>query len=564
MRDPNSKEYLQKQFLAMKLERETFDAHYKELARYINPRRGRFLTTDRNKGEPRHQEIINSHASQAHKVCTNGLLSGIMSPARPWFDLVVDDPDLIEFQPVKVYLEEVGKQINRVFNASNLYNMAPTMLGEMVLFGTGAMSHEDDFENVARFYAHTVGSYIIAQDENYRVNVFGREFEMTVMQMVKKFGLDNVSINVRRAYDQGDYHAWYPVWHLIEPNPEADARKPLAKYKAFRSCYFEPDRVQANDIGKFLRKSGYDEFPVYVPRWAVTAEDIYGTDCPGMTSLGDVKMLQIQEREMAKAIARQNTPPLHGPATLANKEIDLLPGGGTFYDAEGTSRLMPVYQPNADLNSMMADLQRTAARIDRAMFVDLFLAITSMEGIQPRNQLELTQRNQERLLQLGPVLERTHNEFLTPLVNRTFNQLVRASTDANGNWLETAVLPPPPPELQGREVEPRYISSIAIAQRAAGVGPIEQTVALVGGLMQAGILRDSFKIDGDQVVDEYAMRVGAPPKIIVPDETVGEQRQAAQQQANMAQMAEVAATGAKAGKDLMQAQAAAQGQGARR
>lgn len=553
--DKNSSSYLFSKIEEMRRERTSFIDHWKELSRYISPRRGRFLTTDRNNGDKVMQEILNSAGGQAHKVCSNGMVSGIMSPSRPWFDLGLEDDDLMEYQPVKVWLARTTAQVNQVFTQSNFYNMVPVMFGELTQFGTGCMLHENDFENVARFYTQTVGSYMLAQDEDYRVNQFAREFEMTVLQMIGKFGLKNVSPQVRRLYDTGNYQQWVPVYHLIEPNPDKNPAKAGAQFKDFRSCYFEKGVVNTKREAQFLRRSGYKRFPVYAPRWAVTGEDIYGTDCPGMTALGDIKMLQVQEREMAKAIAKQNTPPLQGPSSLANKQIDNLPGGATLFDADANNTLKAIYEVRPQVQAMAADIQRTERRIGQAFFTDLFLAISSMEGIQPRNQLELNQRNQERLLQLGPVLERLQGDFMTPTVDRVFDQLVEASTDANGRWLERSVLPEPPPELQGKQVRPRYISSIAIAQRAAGSGPLERLLTFAGGLLQAGIVRDLNKIDGDQAIDEYAQQVGAPPKVVVPDDQVAEARKVAQQQQNLAQSAEVAATGAKAFKDMAQGQA---------
>ena len=562
--DTSSLKYYKGRFEALKQERTTFDEHWKELSRYMAPRRGRFITSDRNKGERVWKEIVNSAGAQAYKVFRNGMLSGVMSPTRQWFELGVDDPRLMESQAVKVWLQEVTAQITRVFNQSNLYNMAPVFLGELGLYGTSAMSHEDDFDTVARFYTHTAGSYIIAQNDKYQVDTFGRHFEMTTIQLIKKFGIENVSQPIRRAYDSGTYEAWWPIYHLIEPNPDYDPTRKTNGFKKFRSCYFEPGANIGSSSDKFLSKSGFSRFPVYVGRWETTAEDIYGTDCPGMLSLGDVKMLQQQEKELARSIRLQNLPAFRGPASLAAKDIDLQSGNVTLYDTDtGQNQLQPVYQPNADVNSMALDIRRTEGRIAQAWYNDLFLAITQMEGVQPRNQLELSQRNQERLLQLGPVLERLHNEFLTPMVDRTFDRLVEISTDQNGNWLDRSVIPKPPPELEGRDIAPKYISSIAIAQRAAGTGPIEQGLAFVAGLIGSG-LSDGLKIDGDQAIDEHLSRIGTPARIVRPDEEVAKMREERQQMAQAAQMAEVAATGAKAGKDLMQAQAAGQPQGGRR
>jgi hypothetical protein len=533
---------LNRRFEELKRERSSFTDHWKELSDFVQPRRGRFYLTDRNKGTKAYQKIINSAASYALKVARAGLLSGVMSPATQWFALTVDDPDLLEYQPVKTYLYEVEGQLNRVFNSSNLYNMAPVMLGELAQFATGCMYQEDDFDTVSRFYAHTIGSYAIGQNARFQVDTIFREWQMTVLQMVKEFGKDNCSKAVRDAYDNGHYDLWFDVCHCVMPNDDyKPARITLAKNKRFASIYWQPDNPEPN---QYLRKSGYNRFPYYVPRWDLTGEDIYGTDCPGMTALGDIKGLQIGEKRLAQGIDKQLNPPLKGPASLRNQPISQLPGGFTLYDTDGGGEgLSPVYEVKPDLTGMANNIQRIENRINRAYYVDLFLAISNMDGVQPRNQLELTQRNQERLLQLGPVLTQLFGEFLNPLIDNTFARLVEVDQLAGGG----KVLPVPPKELQGREIKPEYISTLAVAQRAAGLGNIERLANFQGGLMAAG-MSDGRKFDSDEAVDRYAEQLRVPPSIVRPDDVVQSERQQAQEMQAQQMAIEQAKTGADAAK----------------
>jgi len=538
MADETKRDKYQRQVSAMREERQSFISHYQELAQFIQPRRGRFLITDRNKGDRRYNNIINSRATQAHRVARSGMLAGIMSPARPWVRFSTFDADLMEFGPVKNWLYKAETIQREIFNQSNLYNMAPVMLGELLLFGTGAMSHVDDFDDVARFYTHTAGSYMIAQDNNYRVRTFAHEFEMTVKQMVDEFGKDKCSQFVRDQYDKSNYNAWYPVTQFIQANDDYRESSKLSKYKAFSSCYYEPGN---NDKDQFLREKGFEEFPVYCPRWDVTGEDIYGTDCPAMTSLGDIKSLQVEEKRKAQAIDKMVNPPLHGPASAKN--VSALPGGYTGFDGDPSSQgIRPIYMVSPQVQELMADIQATERRIETSFFVDLFLAISTMEGIQPRNQFDLMQRNEERLLQLGPVLERMHGEFLAPLVDRTFNQMVRAN-----------LLPPAPPELEGKELKVNFISTLAMAQRAVAVGGIDRLAAFVGGLAKAGFAQTLDKFDADQAVDEYANAIGVPPTIVVPDDAVAQIRADRAQQQQQEQAMQMAQQGANTAKMLSDA-----------
>ena len=525
--DLNSRKYFDQRLGSMRAERQSFIAHYRDLSEFVSPRRGRFFLSDRNKGDKRHHLIINSHATQAHRIARAGIFAGTMSPTRPWFSLVTPDPDLMEFQPVRIWLAQQERLIRAIFNSSNLYSMAPVLLGEILLFGTGCMTHVDDFHDVSRFYTHTAGSYMIAQDERFVVNTLVREFQRSTEQMVKQFGLNKVSRKVKDAYDKGNYDSWHDIVHFIEPNPEEDEQLLESRGMPFRSVYYEPsERDKDKDL---LGVGGFQEFPAYCPRWDLTGEDIYGTDCPGMTSLGDVKGLQIEEKRKAQGIDKMVNPPLRGPASLRNVPISSLPGGATLYDTPNAQNLLsPIYQVNPQLNELMADIDKTERRISTAYFTDLFNAITNMEGIQPRNQQEILQRNEERLLQLGPVLERVHGEFLAKLIDRTFNQAVRAE-----------LVSPAPTELQGQELDIRFISSLAMAQRAVAIGGIERLATFVSGLAGGGFEAALDKFDADQAIDEFANAIGVPPKIVVPDDQVEEIRaqKAQQQQAMMAQQA---------------------------
>ena len=321
---------------------------------------------------------------------------------------------------------------------------------------------------------------------------------------------------------------------FIHPNPSPLLNSSLSKDKPFRSVYYEPGNRGQNI---FLSKRGYDEFPVYAPRWETTGNDVYGTSCPGMAALGDIRQLQLSERRKAQGLEKMLTPPLHGPPSLKNKRVGNLAGNVTTYDPGGDSKgLRPIYEINLPLGEVTLDIREVEKRINEAFFVDLFKAISTMEGIQPKNQLELFQRNQERLQELGPVLERQYGDFLAPMLSRTFNQVMRAG-----------LLPPPPPELEDKLLEIRYVSMLALAQQSAITGNIDRLIAFVGNLTAAGFKEAGIKLDSQQAVDEYAQLVGSPPNLVRDDDTVArieadQARQAQQAQAleRVSQLADVA------------------------
>lgn len=530
-------EFYNKLLSSMRSERESFITHYKELQEFGGPRRGRFFKQDRNKGTKRHQSIINSVGIRALRTAVAGLQNGTMSPSRPWFSFETFDASFMERADVREWLYSIEMIIRTILNSSNFYNMAPVFLKELILFGTGCMTHVDDFENIARFYTHTVGSYYVGQNDKLEVDTLVREYEWPAIQLIEKFKLDKVSSGVKNAYDKGNYYSWYPVVQFIHPNKDFPNKSVLGEDKAFSSVYYQPDNTGV-DRDKFLSKGGFDDFPGYVARWDITEGDIYGVDCPGMTALGDIKQLQDEEKRKAQAIQKMVNPPLSGPPSIRGSAVSSLPGGLVVYEGDSSKQeLKPIYQVDPRLQELRMDMDAVERRINSAFFVDLFLAISQIEGIQPRNQLDLAQRNEERLVQLGPVLERIHGEFLTKMVDRVYKQAVKAD-----------ILPPAPEAIQKAPLRIRFISTLAMAQKAVVTSDIERVFLFGGELVKAGWSNAVDKLDADQAIDEYSRAIGVPPKVVVSDEKVAmtrQQRAQEQQQQQAIDSAKVAADAAK-------------------
>lgn len=539
-------------------ERSSFLSHWRDLGDYILPRRPRFNVSETNKGERKNQKIIDSTASLASRTLRSGMMSGVTSPARPWFRLAVPDPQFMESGPVKDWLNIVGERMSAVYLKSNLYNCLPTLYGDIGTFGTGAMMIEEDFENVVHFYSFPIGSYCVATNDKGKVDVFTRDFRLTVRQIIKRFGergpngelmWDNFSTQIKSLYDQGALESWVDICHVIEPNPEHDDKKLQSKFKKYRSCYYEKGSGTGNrayaaaqgDEDKSLREMGYEFFPVFVPRWETTGEDSYGTECPGMLALGDIRALQTMQKRKAQAIEKMVNPPMVGPTSMKNSRASLLPGDLTYADVrEGQQGFRPIHEVRPDIQALVMDIQEYQDRIRRAYYEDLFLMLANSDRRQITAR-EIDERHQEKLLALGPVLEQLNQDVLDPLIDATYIIMERQG-----------LIPEPPEELGGMTLRTEYISIMAQAQKLAGIAGIERFAGFANGLIQVNpAVMD--KIDFDQMIDIYSDRLSLQPGIVRPDDKVAAIRQS---QAEAQQQAQVAATvqqGASAMKDLSQA-----------
>ena len=483
-----------------------------------------------------------------------GMMSGVTSPARPWFRLASQDPDLNEFGKVKAWNSLVADRMSAVFLKSNLYQMLPYR--ELGGFGTAPMSVEEDINSVIHCAAYPIGSYYVAKDERGMINVFYREWQMSIRNVVAKFGRkdgdgnwdwSNFSKLIRDQYERGMYETYIIIAHVISPNEDYKEGSPFSQHKKFSSCYYERgfsgstgnrNYMNGPDDNKYLRESGFDYFPVLCPRWWVTGEDVYATDCPGMTALGDVKQLQHSEKKFGKALDRMVDPTMVMPTDMANQQKNMLPGGIIFADErEGSKGIRSAYDVNLRIDHLDAKMSKIEYRISRAFYEDLFLMLANTDRRQITAR-EIDERHEEKLLALGPVLERLNQDLLNPLIDITFDSM-----------LKQGLIPPPPEELQGQQLKVEYISIMNQAQKMIGVSVQERFLNTVIAI--APVQPQVWdKVDIDQYIDVYGENLSVSPGVIRSDEAVAEIRAQMAEQQRAQAMAEAAPQMAGAAKTL--------------
>ncbi|VDO06492.1 unnamed protein product [Brugia timori] len=517
----------------LKTERASWWAHWQEISSYLLPRSGRYFIQDRDKGWRRHNAIYDSTGTRALRTLAAGMMAGMTSPARPWFRLTTSDPELAKYAPVKTWLNDCTRLMLDIFNKSNTYRALHSMYEELGAFGTSASIILPDYQNVIHHYPLTTGEYCIASDFQGNVNTLYREFQIPVHSLVQEFGIENVSKNVKNLYDRGTLDAWITVVHAIEPRGDRDPTKYDAKNMAWRSCYFELN----GEKGKFLRESGFRHFPAVVPRWATAGGDIYGNS-PGMEALGDIKQLQHEQLRKAQGIDYMTKPPLQVPTSMKNRDVETLPGGVSFVDASNPhGGIRTAFEVNLNLQYLLNDIQDVRQRIDGTFYADLFLMLSNQTDTR-MTATEVAERHEEKLLMLGPVLERLHNELLDPLIEQTFARM-----------MESGVLPPPPEELQGQALNVEFVSMLAQAQRAVGTNSIDRFVMNLGAVAQVKPeVLDKF--DSDKWAEIYSDILGVDPQLIIPDDKVALIRQQRQQAAQAQQQMAMLQQGADTAKNL--------------
>ncbi|WP_454618364.1 portal protein [Bradyrhizobium cenepequi] len=527
-------QYHRRRIEELKPVRQPWESEWQGIAEFIDPTRLRL--TNRDERSVSRKAIIDSSGTFAYRTLKSGMHSGLTSPARPWFRLTTFDPDLKDFAPVKEYLAAVEQRMREVFQGSNIYNAFHTGYGDLALFGQPCGILVDDDDSLIRMQQLLNGRFWIARDEKGRATTMYRQFRWSVQRIVSRFGyaaVSRVSNSIKTLYDNGKYDQIFDVWHAIEPRLQREPGMIDKKNKPFLSNYWLDATTDNNGL---LEESGFDENPIICPVWELAGDDHYSTS-PAQDALGDVKMLQKEQGRKLEAIDKQVRPPMTGPTSLRNNPASLLPGSVTYVDDPTGKGYRPAMEVNANLQYLREDIRDVQERLRQFFYADLFLMLTNMEGIQPRNTMEIAERKEEKLLALGPVLENVYAGQLEPVIDRTFAILNRRRE-----------LPPPPRELQNQDLKIEYISILAQAQKAVATGAIERFSGFVGQL--AAVKPDVLdKLDADEVADQYGDMLGVPPSIIVPDDEVKKIRDGRAQKQKQAEQAQMMATVAPAMKD---------------
>ncbi len=526
--------YVDRRLVGLRTDRWSYWQHWRQLSDFILPRRGRYLMTPNQatRGDPVGSRIINETPTLAARTLSAGLMAGLTSPARPWFRLSIRDLDVSDNTPVRLWLDEVTKRMLTVLSQSNAYNALHVIYEELGVFGTGCLLIEEDNEDVIRCQTLTAGEYYLASSGRNQIDTLYREYVLTTGQLVERFGFGNCSPQVQSLWKSNQLDKEVLVAHAIEPNDDRAPQVPGLKGRKFRSIIWE--FKQSPDLVLDLR--GYHELPFCAPRWHVIGNDAYGRG-PGMECLAASKMLQQLKKRSAQAIDKMINPPMVADVQMKNEPASLLPGGVTYVQNLGPGTgFRPAYEVPPQIQGAEEKIAKAEERIKSTFFADLFLMISQLDTV--RTATEIIERKQEKMLMLGPFLERSQFELINPFIERLFAIMHRAG-----------LIPPAPREIQNRAFDIECVSTLADAQKSTATTGIERLVAFVGNLAAAKP-EALDNVDFDETVREYADLIGVTQKLIVAQQQRDKIRQQRQQQAAQQQQAQLSMAAVQGGKTL--------------
>lgn len=505
------------------------------IERFVVPLRGKFYVSEDNEHEIdwHRRDIYDSTAVTACQYLASSVHGNLTSPSTMWFEINFRDPALNKMADAKEWLERCADIIFKSLNDANFNVEIAESYYDLVSYGTSVLLEEwDEEKQELLFTATPVKQMFFEEDHKKQVYGLYRELNWTAIQMVSKFGEEGVptKISEMAVTPEGStirHKITFSIFPRDVPDNQ-DTSKPIPADKRPFGYKYILDTTKET-LGE---EGGYYEMPAYISRWSKSASSKWGYS-PATTALADILTLNQIKEATLEAAGKAIDPTNIAEESALIGDLDLDRGG------------LNIVQ---DINGIKPYESGTKFDVSN---MEIVMLADSINGIFYRDRLELKDspamtateviaRRNDMLNQLNPTLGRLEHDLLNPLIQRTFNILLRANR-----------LPPLPEGVEIGTMDIEYIGPMPMAQKT------RTSQAIAQWMLQQAELAEVFPeaidiVDVDDAVRQVALLSGVPASSIRSEDEVTIIRDKRRQQ----QEAMVEAEMAQAEGDAMQSQAA--------
>lgn len=479
-------------------------------------------------------KLLDGEPALALLVLASGFMNGVTSPARKWLNVKRpgNRPYEKKDETGSEKHAETRTKLLEILSGTNYYDTRAMQVYDAAGLGTGAHLCYEDRDTVVKFVLCPPGSYYLITDTANKIVGFGREFRMKLRDIVKEFGRDGLSKDMLAKHDAGgaQANATYLVCHLIEENRPDDPGA-LKTNHPFRELYWLGAKIEG--AACFLAKRPMYEWPVSVLRWSCPDDSTYGIP-PTLSVLGKTIQLQNLEYQSDQGLDKMIAPPMLAHTSMKNRPKAFSARGITYTnDLSAANGARPAYQVQVPFQELEIKRQRIIQAIKDGCYNYLFNGISDLDTV--RSATEIDARREERLIVLGPVLQRGYMEDLAVTIKRVYGIGVRKGVIAPFDSEEQA------------EIE--FSNILSEVQKASDVATLERFTAFAGQVIPAWP-EVQAKVNILDIVTQYAESLGVRPTVLNENEKVAGAVEGQSQMEQLQQMSEVAKNFGAAGQSL--------------
>jgi hypothetical protein len=519
-------------------ERSPYESTFREIDRYVDPfGAGGFLQSSRGGHEI--EDLYDITAIDGLDRYTAAIAGLTIPRQQRWHGVEFADKDMMKLAPVKRWCQHAT---DRLFTArydpdAGFEVQAIEDIRQEGKYGSSALWVGEKL-GVGLFYKSIHLSEIFF-DEDYcgRVDRVHRLYCTTILKASREFGAGALSDKSQRLLeDPKARHNEIEILHVVRPNAEYEPGYLGAKGKPVESVYIEVGEKHA------IRRKGFRSMPLLVSRHITGPRDRYGRS-PAMKALATVRGLNAMARTILDAGNRAVDPPLLFADDSDITKIVTRPGGLTpgGVSENGKPLVLPLYTGGQLPVGM--ELQNNDREVVKRIFLEeLFLLLSNPSDRMTATQV-IEQLKKEGVL-VAPFAGRRETEKLAPQVARELEIMMNANA-----------IDPLPPEVVEAGLTPKVIMTNPLARmaRAEEVSGFTRTLEIAVQAASAGAPEAIEVINMEEGIRDTAEVLGARPTHIYSPEEVAARRQAKQEEAALAQGAEVAPKIAGAALDLARA-----------
>jgi hypothetical protein len=536
MTDPKA---ITRRLESMKQVRQPHEAIMDECYSYTHPERSCGLNGNAlsaQDAQTKRNRILDDTAPESARVLSSNIVAGTTPAHSLWFGMDVgnESEDTAPDDETR-WLDQSARIIFANIHGANFDAAAYECAVDLVDIGHFVLYIDEQKEGGYWFEQWPIAQCFFSSSKSGGlVDTIYREVELTVEQVVTKYGIDKVSRRVADLFNNEKYDEKVKIVHAIYPRAIHAVGGKMSKNLPFASCHVERE---ANHL---LLESGYHEFPCVVPRWMLTPGSPYATGpvnavLGSIRSINDIKAMELMNLDMAASgmyIAEDD-------GVLNPRTIKI--GPRKIIVANSVDSMKPL-APSGNFNVVFTSEEKLQAAIRKGLLAD---------QLQPQDGPDMTATEVHVRVQLirqllGPIYGRLQAEYLQPLVIRCFGIAYRAG-----------ILGVAPESLQGKNFTVKYISPLARAQRMEDVTAMDRLeTSLIAEAQADPTVLDVY--DFEAAVRLRGNYLGAPKGVIRSPEDVLKVRQARQNaQAKQQQQAQAMQMQQTAGEAMINQQAAA-------
>lgn len=511
---------IRKHFDCLKGDRATWESLWQEVSDHGLARRsfnqGNWIPSGRGK---RTRNIYDNTMMVANELLASGLHNILTPTATRWLHVEPEDPEVLESAEAADWFAAAEERLVRDIERyeSGFHTAMSEVYPDIAAFGNGALATLWDGGLV--YQSMPLTETYVEEDSYGRVNRIYRDFELTAAQVIEKFGEVNAPERARAAYYRGEITQRTRILQALVPNPAYSPSTKFGRNSLQITSWF----IDYETSKEILRES-FRELPIAFARWNKDSDELYGRGS-GVQALSDQRMLNKMNWTTLRGAEKAIDPPMLLPDNGFVTQLDLSPGGYSFYRATTVDQIRELYTRSGegvDLGVQLSDRRQTNIR---AAYHYELLQLIQDPRMSATQVLEISARVQQIL---SPAAARLQSELLEPVVSRSFREELR----------HPGSLPPVPAILAGVNVRFRYVSPVQRAQRASEA---RAAVEAINATMQIGQLdpRAFDPIDTEALTRFFFAAYGVSPHLL---RTSAEVKQLQQGRAQLQQQREQQST----------------------